>query len=901
MEGVNTPSKARNFFCLLIAAEGKKSEATGKIRNISATEKVKRAEKRLLSIIFYQQDLPYMRLTALILLILPILAFAQSGLPETEDLQQQLSAPDAAPEERAWAYIQLARQHLSPDCPCYQPDSAYHYLREGQRQYRKLSNRELRKAGQLGYDEQQVNQLKQDIREEGLKYYQAKGSSAGVAYYLDNYGRLSHELRTEGTKHFLELRFRELQARSQYDSLKAFAETFAPQLKEYLPSLQPQLERAVFEAFFTTQDSTNLNDLFRLLRDFPDAAPLLDAPISRALSEFPLITKTESILREADHRDLPKTVRVIYLYHYFTGDWGDLIGFQNRYPFYSDSFNLKRAVTVAQLAPDLDLGFTDDRKDAFERYIELGAPTQKAYFALQHYIARDVEAQNWDRALAKVEQFAGYFGEKDERIQQLQQILRAPSEGIAPRSLGDTLNSIDGEYAPVLSADGQRMYFCRNRDGDEDIYFADRSPVGWNDPEPITALNTKSSHEAPLNISPDGNTLLMYDGGVVEYTERTVEGWSPSVPFFPKDRRPDWQGMSAITADGEAVIFAARSIDCIGARNEDNIDLFVAYRQSDGQWGLPINLGTTLNTPFEDRSPFLHPDQRTLYFSSDGHGGFGELDVFVTRRIGDGWTEWSPPVNLGKDINGPGYDWGYRISTDGRTAYFSGFEPGWKEELYEIGVPEAHRPIPVATITGTLTRQSGAPADALLIVNDLETGEEVARVHPDPKTGQYFITLPVGQRYSYTVTGEGLYPIGNHIDLRDATGTLERKENITVPSISEAREAGLSLPLKNLFFETDSHTIDPASYPELNRLAQLVQDYGLTVEIAGHTDNQGGAEYNKALSQRRADAARAYLLKQGCTPAQVEAAGYGLEEPLEDNATAEGRAQNRRVEIRFRE
>lgn len=87
--------------------------------------------------------------------------------------------------------------------------------------------------------------------------------------------------------------------------------------------------------------------------------------------------KTENILREADHRDLPKTVRVIYLYHYFTGDWGDLIGFQNRYPFYSDSFNLKRAVTVAQLAPDLDLGFTDDRKDAFERYIELGAPTQK--------------------------------------------------------------------------------------------------------------------------------------------------------------------------------------------------------------------------------------------------------------------------------------------------------------------------------------------------------------------------------------------------------------------------------------------------------------------------------------------------------------------------------------------
>lgn len=842
-----------------------------------------------------------MRLTGLILIFMPVLTFTQTMPPPAETLRQQLSASDTAPEERAWAHIQLAGQYINPDCNCYQPDSAYHSLREGQRLYRKLNNREVRKAERLGYNEQAVNQLKQNIRVQALDYYYAQGSSQGMAYYLEQYGRLSHRLRSDATKYFLELRFSELQTEQQYDSLKVFAESFTPQLKEYLPELQPVLNQAVFQAFFSQRDSTNLNDLFLLLREFPDAAPLLDLPISRALSDFPLITKAENILRGAKYRDLPNTVRVIYLYHYYTGDWGDLIGFQNRYPFYTDSFNLQRAVTVAQLAPDLELGFTDDRKAAFERYIELGAPTQKAFYTLQQYIARDIEAQNWEQALAKVDRLSEHFGTNDERILQLRKLLRATSEGLVPESLGDTLNSIDGEYAPVLSADGQRIFFCRNRDGDEDIYFADRTPGGWDFPKPIVALNTTKSHEAPLNISPDGSTLLMYDGGVVEYTERTATGWSSSVPFFPADRRPDWQGMSAITADGQAVIFAARSIDCIGARNEDNIDLFVAYRDADGQWGAPINLGTTLNTPFEDRSPFLHPDQRTLYFSSDGHSGFGELDVFVTRRIGDGWTKWTTPVNLGKDINGPGYDWGYRISTDGRTAYFSGFQPGWKEELFEIGVPEAHRPIPMATISGTLRRRSGDPADALLIVNNLETGEEVARVHPDPQTGQYFITLPVGQRYSYTVTGVGLYPIGNHIDLRDTETTLDRQEDIRVPSIQEAREEGLSLPLKNLFFETDSHTIDPASYPELNRLAELVQYNDLHVEIAGHTDNQGAVDYNKALSQRRAEAAQAYLLQQGCTLAQVQANGYGLEQPLEDNATAEGRAQNRRVEIRFRE
>ncbi|NRA52411.1 MAG: OmpA family protein, partial [Phaeodactylibacter sp.] len=643
----------------------------------------------------------------------------------------------------------------------------------------------------------------------------------------------------------------------------------------------------------------NLNDLFLLLRDFPDAAPLLDRLISEALYELPLITKAEVILRNADHRDLPLTIKTIYLYHYYTGDWGDLIGFQNRYPFYTDSFNLKRAITVAKLAPDLELGFTDDRRDAFERYIELGAPTQKAFFTLQAYIARDVENKNWDRAAEKVKQFATYFGENDERIKGLLKAINTPSEGIAPISMGDTLNSIDGEYAPVMSSDGKRIFFCKNRDGNEDIYFAEKEAFGWQYPQAITSLNTETSHEAPLAISPDGNTLLMYDGGVVEYTERTANGWSASVPFFNDQHRPDWQGMSAVSADKKAVIFAARSIGCIGPRNEDNIDLFVAFRQDDGQWGPPVNLGTQLNTPFEDRSPFLHPDQRTLYFSSDGHAGFGELDVFVTRRVGDGWMEWTPPINLGKDINGPGFDWGYRISTDGKTAYFSGFEPGWKEELFQIAVPEEHRPIPVATVEGKASRPSGQPADALILIHDLETGEEVARVRPDPQTGLYFITLPVGKLYSYTASGAGLYPIGNNIDLRATAESVIRKEDFTIPSIKEAQEAGLSLPLKNLFFETDSHTITPASYPELNRLAQLVKDQQLTIEIAGHTDNQGGNSYNKALSQRRAEATRAYFLEKGCSPELVSATGYGMQEPVAENNTPEGRAQNRRVEIRF--
>lgn len=813
--------------------------------------------------------------------------------------EASLRAALAQEPENPEACYGLARLYAEQSYTAYNPDTAYTYLRLAQRYFRRLSKGRQNKLERQDAGADSMRKLRNELREKGLVFALEKGSSEAITHYMELYSRLNQEYETRAMSAFLQLRFEELKEQGQYDSLRLFALAQEGNFKEYLPASIPALHDAVITAFFRDRDSSQLDALYFLLKNFPPATRRLDAPLSAALMKSPYITQAENQLRGADFRYLPKTVAVIYYYHYITGEWSDLLGFQNRYPEYADSFGIQRAFAIARSAPDLKEGFTENRRAVYERYIQQAAPAHKAYRALLQAIAPDLESGQWARAAATAERFAPAFGEGNRHIQGLLEILNRPEEGLEPERLAGAVNSSLGEYSPVISADGQRLYFCRNLNGNEDIFWSERQGDSWPEAFPLEALNTEESHEAPLALSSDGTTLLMYDGGIVKYTNKTAEGWSAPHSFFNEYAAPEWQGTTAFASNREAAIFAARTINVVGARNEDNIDLFVSFRRPDGSWTPPANLGPTLNTPFEDRSPFLHPDMRTLYFSSAGHSGLGKLDVYVTTRVGEGWFDWTEPANLGKEINGPGNDWGYRITTDGTTAYFSGSVQGEREDLYQVGVPERYRPQPVTAIAGRLLGLDGQPVKASIVLEDLSTGEEAGIAMPDPETGAFFITLPSGKLYSYTVSGEGLYPQSNNIDLRKATTGHTVAQDITAPTIEEIRNGGISLSLNNLFFDTDKYEIKPESFPELNRLAELLQSYGLVVEIAGHTDNVGAEAYNQELSQNRASAVRSYLLDKGCLPRQATARGYGLSQPIAGNDTEAGRALNRRVEIRF--
>jgi outer membrane protein OmpA-like peptidoglycan-associated protein len=365
-----------------------------------------------------------------------------------------------------------------------------------------------------------------------------------------------------------------------------------------------------------------------------------------------------------------------------------------------------------------------------------------------------------------------------------------------------------------------------------------------------------------------------------------------------------------VASDGKTLLFTSGRPDALDLQVGDmegfhgsgsnNIDLYVSFKDKEGEWQTPVNLGKAINTPFIERTPFLHPDMKTLYFSSDGHGGLGRLDVYKTTRLDDSWTNWSKPVNLGKSINTPENDWGYKVSTDGKRAYFAFMkEKEQGQDLYQIDLPKNMQPNEVSTVSGTLTDRIGNPLFAEIIWEDLETGKEVGRLKSDPETGTFFITLPNDKKYSYYIEKDGYFPKSNNIDLTDKNKQVELKETLSLVKIEEMIAGEQTMQLKNLFFDPNKYVLKEASYLELNRLANLIKKYDLKIRIEGHTDSEGTEKDNLLLSQNRANAVKEYLVEKGFDATKIFAKGYGETKPVAENKTPTGRQLNRRVEVLF--
>ncbi|MBO4689840.1 MAG: putative transporter [Paludibacteraceae bacterium] len=388
----------------------------------------------------------------------------------------------------------------------------------------------------------------------------------------------------------------------------------------------------------------------------------------------------------------------------------------------------------------------------------------------------------------------------------------APDTIATPQLLPQAINTPAGEeYGPVLTIDDQTIYFVglNREDGSqsEDIYYSrrDARTGEWSTARRIIELSMPNRNEAPTALSADGRTMLLFVEGRMCFSVKTARGWSDPRPLPRYLQIGNWQADAMITADGKALLFAANHP--ANSSEKPSLNIFVSKMGEQG-WSQPYSIGPAINTPGIERSPFLHPDMHTLYFSSDREGTLGDLDVWVSRRLSDTcWNCWSEPENMGPQINTTGRDCWYKITTDGRTAYYAQKE-GKRHDIYAIAMPEDKRP-----------------------------------------------------------------------------------ENITVLKTNQA------VAIDNLLFETNKAVILPASLPELKRIAEFVQTYGYKVRLAGHTDNVGKAEDNLQLSRDRAESVRQQLIDYGCDSQSVSANGYGDTQPIADNATDEGRRQNRRVEI----
>ncbi len=555
----------------------------------------------------------------------------------------------------------------------------------------------------------------------------------------------------------------------------------------------------------------------------------------------------------------------------------------------------------------------------FTEYIKMAAPKDKAFVVLQKLISADVAAKNWKKALKTVNTYKPYFGNNNKEINNLIQILSATDDKtVTLQEFPSTINTKEGgEYSPIITADNKYLYFCgKNRPdniGGEDIFVSEWQNGDWAKPSLVRELSTPMTNEAVISASTDGTKLIYFKEGVIYSSEKGSMGWEEGRSVSDAINNARWSADAMITSDGNAIIFASVRDEGYNLFSKQNAslgvyhgaihhqsDIYVSLKTDKG-WSKPINLGPTINTIYTDRSPYLHHDMKTLYFSSDGHGGLGNLDVFVSTRLADTcWDCWSEPINLGKEINSSEENWGYRIAPNGKDFYYAARETGAKQnDLWYITIPEKYRPEAVVNVTGKITDKQGKPIETQIVWEDLTSGDMVEKSQSDPVNGNYFAVLPNGKMYGYYVEDERFYPQAQNIDLTNGKSAQTVTKDIVVTSYKEMKEEKAAVRLNNLFFDTDRSDLLPYSIPELKRVAKILKANNLRVEIAGHTDNVGDDNYNMSLSLRRAESVKAFLIQEGCDETLLEVVGYGESKPATTNDTEEGRAKNRRVEMRF--
>ncbi len=473
---------------------------------------------------------------------------------------------------------------------------------------------------------------------------------------------------------------------------------------------------------------------------------------------------------------------------------------------------------------------------------------------------------------------------------------RTPQEG-SRLEFVKGINTAGSEYVPVLSSDGKIMYFVGSDREDnyaaEDIFYTERQPDGsWSTPR-IEEFFSGPINEAVISMSADGNNLILFIGGKPYISTRTSTGWSEPLPILLQ-KAFHWIGVASITRNGEALIFEAKE------HRLSAIDIYIALRKKNGDWDVPFSIGSPVNTISNERTPFLHSDFKTLYFSSDGHGGAGSLDVFKTTRLDDSWKNWSAPENLGLGVNTSKDEYGFCIPPSGNIAYLATRSPGFPDQdIFRIPLDSAARPEAQVVITGILTDGSGKTIKGEITVEDAESKKVVQTVVTQPD-GKYAFAVPKTAKINYYATGANLVSTKKTFVDASQYKSEVAVEKVDLVTVDEVVREGKALELRDLLFDFAKSDLRPDAQTELQRIYTDIKGFNWSIEIGGHTDNVGTAQSNLLLSTRRAEAVRDFLVKQGYPAEKITFKGYGQTAPIDKNDTEAGRARNRRVEIKVK-
>jgi outer membrane protein OmpA-like peptidoglycan-associated protein len=467
----------------------------------------------------------------------------------------------------------------------------------------------------------------------------------------------------------------------------------------------------------------------------------------------------------------------------------------------------------------------------------------------------------------------------------------------APKNLGDSVNSRFSEYYPSVTVTDDALVFTR-RTGNarEDFMLSGiSSKDSFNKAAPLDGDINLEPRKGAITVSQDGDWLFFAAdiagagiGGFDIYKSvYTPTGWSIEENLGDSINTDFWESSPAISPDKRVLYFSSNRPGGYGGA-----DLYVSYLKPNGRWTEAVNMGPSINTAGDELAPFIHADNQTLYFTSDGLPGYGGSDLFVLKKLPNG--QWGAPENMGYPINTIENEGSLAVAANGYTAYYASDREDSKGglDIYSFTLPSHARPFKTIYVKGVVTdliSKKGLPAN--LELTDNATGTIINKVQTD-ELGHYFITLPEGKDYTFTVNRKGYLFYSSAYALSGAAPDSTYVKNIALEPIKLAS----SFVFTQVLFDNNSYALLPASLPELNKLLQILEENpSMHILISGYTDNVGKASDNLTLSTNRAKSIVNYLSGKGIATERLSYKGFGSENPIATNETAAGRALNRRT------
>lgn len=486
-------------------------------------------------------------------------------------------------------------------------------------------------------------------------------------------------------------------------------------------------------------------------------------------------------------------------------------------------------------------------------------------------------------------------------------------------NLGQNINTEFAELRPTISADGNLLFFIcedhpwntkyRSVRNSQDIWYAERDSSGkWGEAMHLEYPVNTTHYNAVYWISPDNNRILIrgsfiegdYTGDGVSMCYRTKNGnWSKPnrlliKNYFDYDRGR--QSGATMAHDGQTLLFYMSE-----DKGSYNNDLYVSFLVPDGTWTEPKSLGKKINlSKFNEMTPYLAADGETLYFSSDRPGGFGDNDIWMTKRLDKSWQKWSEPVNLGEPINTPDWDAFFTLDAGGEYAYMTTSKETYGEsDIVRIKLLEKEKPNPVVLVSGNVyNSKTKKPLSASLVYQTLPDGAEAGNAISSETDGAFKIVLPYDKNYSIRATADHFFAQSENLNLDSLVkaGYKEIHKDLYLVPI----EVGQVVRLNNVFFDFDKWSLRPESFIELDRVVKLLaENPAIEIEMSAHTDSRGSDDYNFKLSDNRARSVKEYIISKGIAETRIISQGYGETKPEVPNDTDENRQLNRRVEFKI--